>query len=191
MQHAWISALFILVSLVLTGCQNFKPKDIRLTPNAEAQTVFNLQGKIGVRTTQQSGSAFFSWAQQDDQFAIELTGILGLGKTQIEGHLGEVTLNSAKTGEIKAQTPEELLTRATGWQAPITHLISWVQARPATTSAQMVKDDAGRIIQITEDGWDVTLTYNEQEKLPNKLLMLQRLDNAQQNRITMLIQSRM
>ena len=194
MQHTWILAVFISSSLILSGCQSFKPKAIKLPENNQAQTQFNLQGKIGVRTPQQSGSAFFSWAQQDDQFAIELTGILGVGKTQIEGKLGQVTLNSAKTGVISAATPEELLARATGWQAPITHLVSWVQARPATTQAQVKQDAAGRINQIIEDGWDVSLSYAGDEKLPNKLVMVQNLtaeqNNPQQNRITMLIQSR-
>ena len=61
---------------------------------------------------------------------------LGVGKTQISGTPGQVTLNSAKTGLIQAATPEELLQRATGWQAPITHLVDWVQAKPATTQAK-------------------------------------------------------
>ena len=67
-----------------------------MTPQVQDENNFNLQGKIGVRTPQQSGSAFFTWAQQQDEFDIELTGILGVGKTQIQGKPGEVTLNSAK-----------------------------------------------------------------------------------------------
>ncbi|RKG36275.1 outer membrane lipoprotein LolB [Acinetobacter guerrae] len=175
--------------LFLTGCQHFTQPQLPKNTH-ESANQFNLQGKIGVRTPQQSGSAFFTWSQQQQNFNIELTGILGMGKTQIQGQNGKVTLNSAKTGLITASSPEELLERATGWQAPITHIISWVQARPATTQAQTNLDANGRINHIQEDGWDVDLSYDAEQKLPNKLILKQMLEDNKENRITMVIQNR-
>lgn len=197
MQYSWISAFLVAGSLMLSGCQQITPKTNELTQNSQAKIQFSLNGKIGVRSAQQSGSAFFTWDQQDENFAIELTGILGLGKTQIEGKPGQVTLNSAKTGEISASSAEELLYRATGWQAPISHLIHWTQARPASINAQITRDASGRMLQLIEDGWQVDLSYAANSSLPNKLIMLQLQpslndSNASniQNRITMLIQNR-
>ena len=178
-------------TLVLTGCQQYtQPQAPSISQIPEAANNFNLQGKIGVKTPGQSGSAFFTWAQQQDEFDIELSGILGVGKTQISGTPGQVTLNSAKTGLIQAETPEELLERATGWQAPITHLVDWVQAKPATTQATISKDESNRPIQFLEDGWTVDLSYNAQAQLPNKLILKQTLESGQENRITMVIQNR-
>lgn len=183
--------LMLTSTLVLSGCQQFtQPQASNVAQTPEAPRQFNLQGKIGVKTPAQSGSAFFTWAQQQDEFDIELSGILGVGKTQISGRSGDVSLNSAKTGLIQAQTPEELLTRATGWQAPITHLIDWVQAKPATTQAKISKDEQNRPTQFLEDGWTVALSYNDQAQLPNKLILKQSLESGQENRITMLIQNR-
>lgn len=177
--------------LVLTGCQHLnQPNKIIASPQVQDENNFSLQGKIGVRTPQQSGSAFFTWAQQQDEFDIELTGILGVGKTQIQGKPGEVTLNSAKTGLISATTPEELLEKATGWQAPIMHLTYWVQAKPATQNAQIIKDENNRLKQLIEDGWTVDFSYNDAQMLPNKLLLKQPLAEDKENRITMVIQNR-
>ena len=177
--------------LVLTGCQHLsQPNKIIASPQVQDENNFSLQGKIGVRTPQQSGSAFFTWVQQQDQFDIELTGILGVGKTQIEGKPGQVTLNSAKTGLITAATPEELLEKATGWQAPIMHLAYWVQAKPATQNAQASKDEQNRLKQLIEDGWTVDFSYNDKQILPNKLLLKQALADDKENRITMVIQNR-
>lgn len=186
-------SLLALSSLALTGCQQFSKPQLPPSPMQTAPEEINqfaLQGKIGVRTPQQSGSAFFTWQQEQDEFDIELSGILGVGKTQITGRPGQVTLNSAKTGEITAATPEELLKRATGWNAPITHLVQWVQAKPATAQAQISKDESGRPVQILEDEWNVQLSYAEQAKLPNKLILKQALENGAENRITMVIQNR-
>ena len=178
-------------ALVLTGCQHLsQPNKIIASPQVQDENNFSLQGKIGVRTPQQSGSAFFTWVQQDDQFDIELTGILGVGKTQIEGKPGQVTLNSAKTGLITATTPEELLEKATGWQAPIMHLAYWVQAKPATQNAQASKDEQNRLKQLIEDGWTVDFSYNDKQILPNKLFLKQALADDKENRITMVIQNR-
>ena len=182
--------LFATSSLVLTGCQPFVQNPDNTSQQVEAENQVNLQGKIGVRTPQQSGSAFFTWVQQQQQFDIKLSGILGVGKTQISGQPGQVTLNSAKTGLIYAESPEELLERATGWQAPITHLIDWVQARPATVDAQIQKDSQQRPTQFIEDDWTVDLSYNDNAPLPNRLILKQALESGQENRITMLIQNR-
>ncbi|MEB3753360.1 lipoprotein insertase outer membrane protein LolB [Acinetobacter sp. MD2(2019)] len=188
--------VFTTSSLFLTGCQHYQKPNTGLTPTVntddatQPSTQFELQGKIGVRTPQQSGSAFFTWLQQQDHFEIDLSGALGIGKTHIEGTPGSVTLNSAKTGTITATTAEELLEKATGWQTPITHLVQWVQAKPATSDAQVQSDAEQRPIQIIEDDWNVSLSYKDDAKLPNKLVLQQNLENGQQNRITMVIQNR-
>ena len=187
----------MLSGFILTGCQSHVTVPTApTTPIIESNTAtkpitqFDLQGKIGVRTPQQSGSAFFTWSQQDQEFQLELTGILGVGKTQIYGEPGRVTLNSAKTGLIEAETAEELLERATGWQAPITHLVEWVQGRASSEHATLNKDDLGRITHLEEDDWNVDFNYNDQAIQPNRLILKQALENGKENRITMLIQNR-
>lgn len=158
---------------------------------SEAKQNFQLQGKIGVRTPQQSGSAFYTWVQEKDSFEIELSGILGVGRTFIQGQkYGQVSLESAKTGTITADSPEELLKRATGWSTPITHLMDWVQAQPATSSAIVKTDVEQRIAEIEEDGWQVKLSYNQNNLLPNHLVLTQALGEGKENRITLIIQNR-
>lgn len=181
----------MISAMAMTGCQSFgthSAPSIASAPQAENQ--FQLQGKIGVKTPQQSGSAFFTWEQQQNQFDIELSGILGVGKTQISGQPGQVTLTSAKTGTITAESPEELLERATGWQAPITNLVDWVQAKATSATAKTELDEQNRLAQIIEEGWTVNLSYNEGAQLPNKLVLQQQLEAGQENRITMVIQNR-
>ena len=190
-----IFALTATLSLGFTGCQTVK-KPAQTSPtlgNAELNSSVNqfyLTGKIGIKTPQQSGSAFYTWEQNQDTFNIQLNGVLGIGKTIIEGRNGSVQLNSSKTGLITATTPEELLERATGWVAPITHIVDWVQAHPATQQAQVKKDASQRIVEIDEDHWNVVLSYDDQAQLPNKLFLKQQLTDGQENRITMLIQNR-
>lgn len=184
-------ALISFSCISFIGCQTLKTApEIANQPNPEQQVNqqnFKITGKIGVRTPQQNGSAFYGWNQQGDHYAIDLTGAMGIGQTSIRGTNGHVTLTSSKTGVIEAETPEELLFKATHWEAPITHLISWINAKPAQPNAAITLDDQNRIQTIIEGGWQATLSYATTEKLPNKLVLI---DDAQQNRVTLTIQTR-
>lgn len=188
-----VSALTVFM---LSGCQlitqqpTLSSQQLESGQQASPSNQFSLQGKIGVRTPEQSGSAYYTWVQNQADFNIQLNGILGMGKTIIEAQDGKVSLNSAKTGLITAESPEELLEQATGWVAPITALVDWVQARPATPQAKIEKDAAQRISQIVEEGWTVDLSYQDDAQLPNKLVLVQQLAADQQNRVTLLIQNR-
>ena len=174
-------------TLYLTGCQHLMTAPKLHSSSTPQATDFKITGKIGVRTPQQNGSAFYGWTQTQQQFAIDLTGALGIGQTTIRGKPGEVVLNSSKTGELHASSAEELLYQATGWQAPISHLQYWINAQVATPNAVREQDQAGRLSRVQEDGWQAEFSYAAQETLPNKLIII---DDAKQNRITLTIQSR-
>jgi outer membrane lipoprotein LolB len=158
---------------------------------AAAPLRFSISGKIGVRTVKQSGSAFYAWAQDDERFAIDLTGALGIGQTHIEGIPGKVTLNSAKTGLISATTPEELLEQATGWQAPISYLPHWIEGQMIEPTSNNTRDTSQRLLTLTEGGWDVIFEYEQAEsKLPSRLVMLQVSDSTaqkQRNRVILTV----
>lgn len=194
--HCLISA--VLVSS-LTGCQSWvKPASSATTqPPIAAAKNFQLTGKIGVRTPQQSGSAFYAWAQQDQRFAIELTGALGIGQTRIEGGNGQFSLENNTSGRLEADSAEALLKQATGWQAPISQLPRWVMGMPIAADSPATYDSQTRLATLTEQGWQVRFDYLDaaQPRRPSRLIMTQALfDSAGQaageNRVTLTIQSR-
>lgn len=185
-----ITLLLASSVLGLNGCQKTLQAPALTTPlptQEVVKTQFSIAGKIGIKTPQQNGSAFYAWTQVNQYFAIDLTGALGIGQTRIEGIPGKVSLTSAKTGRLQAATPEELLQQATGWQAPISYLVSWVQGKPASNNAQATYDEQQRLKQLAEGGWQVQFSYDHRAVLPQKLVMVQ----AQgENRVTLTIQSR-
>ena len=103
--------------MITSGCQSLKTANATNQPIGTIQEQpkklesFNITGKIGVTTPSkdnsgnQGGSAFYAWGQQDDRFAIELIGALGIGKTNIEYNGQSATLVSEKTGTLTADDP--------------------------------------------------------------------------------------
>ncbi|MDN5619997.1 MAG: lipoprotein insertase outer membrane protein LolB [Psychrobacter sp.] len=183
---------------ITSGCQSLKTANATNQPTTmQAQNAdqpkklesFNITGKIGVTTPAndssgtQGGSAFYAWGQENDRFAIELIGALGIGKTNIEYNGQTATLVSEKTGTLTADDPEELLQKATGWQAPISQMSYWISGRPAPSDSAPQMDAQNRLISSVNGDWSASFTYKGNDKLPSKISAVQ----PQGNKVVMTI----
>ena len=181
--------------MITSGCQSLKTANATNQPICTVQgqpkklESFNITGKIGVTTPSkdnsgnQGGSAFYAWGQQNDRFAIELIGALGIGKTNIEYNGQSATLVSEKTGTLTADDPETLLKKATGWQAPISQMPYWISGRPAPSDSAPQLDAQNRLISSVNGEWQASFTYKGNDKLPNKISAMQ----SQGNKVVMTI----
>ena len=189
----------VATTMVITsGCQSLKTANATNQPTTmQAQNAdqpkklesFNITGKIGVTTPAndssgtQGGSAFYAWGQENDRFAIELIGALGIGKTNIEYNGQTATLVSEKTGTLTADDPEELLQKATGWQAPISQMPYWISGRPAPSDSAPQMDAQNRLISSVNGDWSASFSYKGNDKLPSKISAVQ----PQGNKVVMTI----
>lgn len=168
--------LFSLAVLLLTGCQNLHtPTPVILPASVSASDInrFNITGKIGITTisdnTKQAGSAFYAWGQDDKRFAIDLTGALGIGATHIRYDGKTATLHNEQ-GQISADNADELLTKATGWHAPISQLPYWVLGKSAPSDSDTQLDN-GRLHQATNQNWTARFEYANDDNRPNRLVI--------------------
>lgn len=130
---------------------------------------FTINGKIGITTPKQAGSAFYVWTQQGQNFAIEIAGAMNAGQTKISYNGQSATLTNEK-GTINAATPEELLQRATGWQAPISQLPYWIQGQPAPSDTNDKTDSNNRLVSAQNGDWTAEFSYaNKGDKHPSRL----------------------
>lgn len=185
-----LATFAILSAALLTaaGCQSLPKNQVLNTPAttipAPKLNNFNINGKIGVtmptepangatNTGTQGGSAFYAWGQQDERFAIELIGALGIGKTNIEYDGQTATLVSEKTGTLSADDPETLLQQATGWQAPISQMPYWISGRSAPSDSAPQLDTQNRLISSVNGDWSAAFSYKGNDTLPNKITAIQ------------------
>lgn len=158
-----------LVSLVvfLAACQTIKPKPLV----TDEHLAFSITGKIGITTQTAQGkevsSAFYSWSQEDDRFGINLTGALGIGAVDLSFNGQTAKLISQRTGEVVAQSPEELLQKATGISAPISYFRFWIIGKPAPNDTnKQIKN--GRLISSENGDWTAKFEY-QNLPYPNRL----------------------
>jgi outer membrane lipoprotein LolB len=134
---------------------------------------WQLNGKIGVQTARDSGSATVNWLQNQDQFRISLQGPLGTGNLRLQGSAQQVTLQTADGKSYTATTPEQLLAQQWGFNVPISYLHYWIRGLPVPHLKANTHFDAyGRLSELSQQGWDVQfLSYNEVNTLdlPQKI----------------------
>lgn len=164
-------ALIMASILALTACQTI-PKPTTAPSVAHTEKIaFNITGKIGITTQtadgKTGGSAFYGWTQEDKRFAINLTGVLGVGATQIRYDGVKATLATDKA-QIEADNPNDLLFKATGWHAPIDKLPYWVMGKPAQGDTDSVFDN-DKLAQSKNGDWLATFDYKN--TLPSRITM--------------------
>ena len=134
---------------------------------------WQINGKIGIRAPQDSGSGTLFWLQRQDYFDIRLSGPLGRGATRLTGRPDAVVLEVAGQGRFEAESPEALVESQLGWQLPVSNLLWWIRGLPAPDSRSRVElDGNGRLAHLQQDGWDVQyLDYSDENgfALPSRI----------------------
>ncbi|MCU1716352.1 lipoprotein insertase outer membrane protein LolB [Pseudomonas sp. 5P_3.1_Bac2] len=134
---------------------------------------WQINGKVGIRAPQDSGSGTLFWLQRQDYYDIRLSGPLGRGAARLMGHPGKITLEVANQGRYEAQSPEQLLHEQLHLNLPVSHLLWWIRGLPSPDSKSRLNlDSHSRLAGLSQDGWQIEyLSYTEQNGywLPERL----------------------
>lgn len=134
---------------------------------------WTLQGKLGVRAPNESGSGTVFWLQQQDYYDIRLSGPLGRGATRIQGNNDRVTLDVAGQQQTSASSAGALLEKQVGWQLPVEHLLWWVRGLPAPDSPSRLQlNPDSQLARLSQAGW--TVEYSRYQQI-NDMQLPQRL----------------
>ncbi len=170
--------------LALGGCNHFASKE-QLTGSGQAKSwqthkqqitpldAWQINGKLGIRSEKESGSAVLFWLQRQDYFDIRLSGPLGQGSTRLTGRQGAVSLEIANRGTFQASSAEELMQQQLGWSLPVENLLWWVRGLPAPHSKSQVQLDSNSLLaKLEQDQWQVEyLSYRIENgiQLPERI----------------------
>ena len=173
-------ATFLTASLllVLSGCSHFTEQE-QLSGSGQADSwqthkqqltpldAWQINGKIGIRSEKESGSAVLFWLQRQDYFDIRLSGPLGQSSTRLIGRQGAVSLEIANRGSFQATSAEELMQQQLGWSLPVENLLWWVRGLPAPHSKSKLQLDSNSLLtRLEQDQWQVEyLSYRTENNL--------------------------
>lgn len=159
--------LFLALALLaLWGCAHQAPIPTPANLAAHQQTLNTLQhwqvtGKLGIRTDQDSGSASLKWLQTTGDYRINLSGPLGQKSIIITGSPGKVVLEAAGQPPLSATSPEALIKQSAGWTLPVTQLAYWIRGIPAPQGkiTHLATNEFGLVAELQQGGW--TIHYDQ------------------------------
>ncbi|MFP4262851.1 MAG: lipoprotein insertase outer membrane protein LolB [Halomonas sp.] len=121
----------------------------------EALESWQLAGKAGLRTPEDSTSANLDWRQTPHHYRLLISGPFGGGRTTLEGREGRFSLTNAE-GRFEADTPEALMEEQLGWSLPLGALSDWIRGLPGDDSEhRLEEDERGFPARLEQDGWEI------------------------------------
>ena len=181
--------LFILVSLI-TSCATVAPT----APPSQVswqdrETILNriqswqINGKIGVQTAQDSGSATVDWIQNQQNYSVSLLGPLGTNGLKLSGQPGKVTLDMSDGKHFTASNPEELLAKQWGFNLPVSYLRYWIRGLPVPSlPVNSQFDTSHRLTDLMQQGWHVQfLSYTRQNNVDLPSVVYHFIATAREN----------
>ncbi len=189
--RAWAGVLPGALVLSLCGCATSTPPPatapVDATPGLSPweQRVaaltplqhFSLRGRIAVEREREGGQAQLQWAQQGEHFDLRLMAPLSQGSFLLAGNAIEVSLTAPDGKVYTAPDLDTLMTRHLQWALPVAGARYWILGLPVPgrPTTQLTLDDAGRLTDLAQDGWRISvLEYQNVQgvDLPRRLFLL-------------------
>ena len=146
----------LLLVLLLGGCAAVPVTSVTGRSSAEL-TDWQFNGRISLTRGEQGWHAGLVWQEHAGRFQLDVAGPLGQGAFQLSGDAEGVLLVDARQQSFTARDADTLLEHVTGWVLPVSGLRYWVRGVPAPgTEARASHDAQGRLVQLEQDGWDIS-----------------------------------
>ncbi len=122
---------------------------------------WRVQGRMALSDGQSGGQMSIGWRQAGESATIDLRAGLGRQWWRLSFDETKASLEGSEQEALLATEPEALVYEATGWPIPIEAFGQWVKGLPSARDEALVFDEAGRLVSLVYEGWDVQLSGYE------------------------------
>jgi outer membrane lipoprotein LolB len=124
----------LLLAVLASACATIETQTDGLTYGArverlQAETAWQMRGRIAVDTGEDAYQGRFTWWQDGDAMRVNIRGPLGVGAVDISGTQEALTLR-ARGDSWRLDNAETQLSELLGWWLPISSLPHWLLGVP-------------------------------------------------------------
>lgn len=179
------------ICVMCASCAVFQPEPVPVATRAEREALYELEqwsldGRIAVRSRDDSGQASVEWNHRADIDSIRLSGPLGQGAVDIRMTSDGIQIKSSDGSVKQSDQPDTLLTTIFGVPIPVAALRYWVLgiSFPAAQAVETV-GSGGRLETLLQSGWKIE--YQTYEKVGTLVLPVKLTASRGTNRIRLVV----
>jgi outer membrane lipoprotein LolB len=118
---------------------------------------FQLNGRLGVKTADDSWTVNVIWQQHPQQYELRFTAPMGQGAMLLEGTPRGVVLRTSDKKVYRAANPDALMAEVLELPLPVTYLYHWVRGLPAPEVAitEYLTTTNGFLYRLQQAGWTI------------------------------------
>jgi outer membrane lipoprotein LolB len=136
---------------------------------------WQLSGKLGIKSPQQTASAFINWKQNDDTFRLHLSGPFGQGSITLNGDGDQLSIQQNGLNQAASKDPQAILKSRLGWEIPARQLRYWARGIPSPHSiaTQVTVGKNGLLDELQQDNWLISYPRYTRHRLalPEKIIL--------------------
>ena len=160
---------------MVVACTTTPPAPRADSETAAGQSIidasFSIEGRVSVVYGSDSLAGKMAWDHRPARDEISLASPLGNQLALIVRDDTGVVLTDSRQQQFRANDAEALTEQQLGWRLPLAGLTDWVRAR-ATVAGVARRDAAGRLIGLSEAGWEIEFSYeSDAARQPRRLVM--------------------
>ena len=179
--------LSIAATVMLAACSNIQETiDDSALSDFRANKIirqWEIKGKVGIRDSQQSGSAYLNWQQCGDKFDIKIQGLFGAGAAHLYGDTRTTTIKRAGESAVETRDPEKLLSEI-GLPIPVKEMFHWIRGLPEPNLHYSINPSQ---TGFQQSGW--TLLYPKIANVDNHILPRKTIAVRNDLKLTLLLKS--
>ena len=154
----------LLLALLLAACAGRQPRPPTATSweehSARLQqlTEWTAEGKLALRTPEQSESASLQWRQEGNISRLRLNGPLGVAATSLYSDGRTLVIRQGEEVSRWDIGDTSALERRTGWDLPLQALPHWIKGLPAPgidIQAMEQGPDPALLRVLRQDDWEI------------------------------------
>jgi outer membrane lipoprotein LolB len=153
--------------LLLAACATPQPRPPETAAPLPAQ--WQVHGRLAVTVDEEAWHGSFDWREETAWRRLEMAGPLGQGTVRLTEEAAGATLELSADEVVTGRDTESLLREHVGWTLPVGGLRHWIVARSdPDRPAEARHDEAGRLVELRQDGWSVD--YDRYRAVEGRLL---------------------
>jgi outer membrane lipoprotein LolB len=162
-------ACAVVLTAALAACATappVAPVDVR------AEGAFTTQGRLSARRAADAVAVHYDWRHDASADTFDVATPLGQTVARMRRDTSGVRVERPNEAPVEYRDWTALMQAVLGAPIPVDGLAYWVQAVPdPRTASDIERDEAGRVLVLRQQGWEIVYAYRDASPRPLRLVM--------------------